>query len=106
MLHDRVEILAVPPDTPDGTVLGPGATVVAVLAAHVGHTAVMQADDPGAAVQVKEQVRVMVDPWPFDHRAHRVRWRGTEYRPDGPAMVRRRRGEDHHLTIPVERVLA
>lgn len=105
ILHDTVEILTVPPGTQDGTVLGPGAAVVAVLPATVGHTTVIDADNPDAAVQVREEARALIRPWPFDHARHRVRWRGVEYRPDGPAMVRSKRGRVHHLTIRLKRVL-
>lgn len=106
ILHDRIEVLRVPDGTPDGTVLGPGATVAAVLPAHVGHSSVMAADEPGAAVQVVEELRAIIEPWPWDHTTHRARWRGVEYRDDGPPMVRRKRGRDHHFTIRLKRVLA
>ena len=105
-LLDRVEILdaAESTDAFGNAVQDWSApTVVARVRAHVSYRAVAVVADGGRMAMI-EQLRAIIDPFPFEEARHRIRWRGSIYMADGPEMVRRRNGVDHHLTIPLRAV--
>lgn len=61
---------------------------------------------PSAVVYV-EQLRVMLAPKsPYIHHRHAVRWRGDTYEADGPPIIHRQHGRDHHLTLQLKRETA
>ena len=78
-------------------------TVVATVPAYVGYVTVDRDIDPGVNALI-EELRAIVRAIPFDPNANRLRWRGQMYTNDGPPMVRRRNGVDHHLTIRLRAV--
>lgn len=106
-LRDRVDILHAAekvdrygqtlPDWTNATVTAAG------LPADVHYTTTALLASPGRTAMV-EELRAVVEPRPFDPTWDRLRWRGDSYAADGPAMIRRRNGIDHHLTIPLKRV--
>lgn len=75
------------------------------LPAHVSYAtvAVVSGDLPGRQAMV-EELRAVIPPVDFDPFMNRLKWRGTTYTNNGPAMVRRLNGRDHHLTIPLKAV--
>lgn len=77
--------------------------VVTELPAQVSYATVANVTTDGRNALI-EELRAIVEPYPFDPLVHRLRWRGQMYTTDGPPMVRRRNGEDHHLTIPLRLV--
>lgn len=78
--------------------------IVATYPAYVGYTSTaLNTAEPGRTAFV-EELRAITPAFNFDPVAHRLRWKGTSYLPDGPAMLRRRNGRDHHLTIPIKAV--
>ena len=66
-------------------------------------TTLRAGDMPGRQAMV-EELRAVIPPIDFDPVLNRLRWRGTDYTNDGPPMVRRLNGRDHHLTIPIKAV--
>lgn len=93
-LADEVEILRAPWTAP---------VVVATLPAEVHYTTVAQITTDGRNALV-EELRCIIEPYDYDALASRIRWRGEMYENEGPPMVRRFKGEDHHLTISLRRV--
>ena len=77
-------------------------TVAANVPAEVAYTTVslMTADGRNALV---EELRAVLPPGTLDD-GNRLRWRGNVYVNDGPVMVRRRNGADHHVTVPIKLV--
>ena len=79
-------------------------TVTAELPAEVAYTTVALNTEGGTRTQLVEQLRAITEPFDYTPGTQRIRWRGEDYTNDGPPMVRRRNGSDHHLTIPLQRV--
>ncbi len=77
--------------------------VVATLPAHVGHVSVAVFVEPGSGAMV-EQLQVIVEPFAYNPARQRFDWKGHLYVNDGPPMLRRRNGADHHLTIALQPV--
>lgn len=108
-LRDRVEILRAgvveDPYSGETTISWTtGVTVQTVLPAQVSYTTtavVSTPDQPGRNALV-EELRAVIPPFDFDPELNRIRWEGTDYTNDGPPMVRRIGGRDHHLTIPMK----
>lgn len=106
-LRDKVEIV-----TADTYEDGHGNTeydwdnpiVVGTLPAYVGYTTTgLFAGEDGRTAFV-EELRAITPAFNFDPVAHRLRWKGETYLPNGPALLRMRNGRDHHLTIPIKAV--
>lgn len=93
-LHDEVEIIRAPWTAP---------VVVATLPAEVHYTTVANVTTDGRNALI-EELRAIIEPYNYDPLAHRIRWRGEMYTNDGPPMVRRLHGQDHHLTISMRLV--
>lgn len=95
ILRDRVDILD-------------GDTVVKLaVPAHVGYRTVGALSNTEHALQLTEKLAVILPPTaPIGHPGDGfvIRWRGTLYDRDGPAMPRRRGDKDHHVTVMVKRV--
>lgn len=49
-----------------------------------------------------EEIRVMLDPLPYDPATMKITWLGNTYKPTGPAEQYTRNGRVHHITIPVK----
>lgn len=79
-------------------------TTVATLPAEVSYTTVATVTEGGRNALI-EELRAITPPYPFDASTQRIAWRGRQYAVDGPPMVRRRHGADHHLTIPLRDVV-
>lgn len=90
-LADEVEIIRAPWTAP---------VVVATLPAEVHYTTVgiVNGDSLGS-LNFKEELRAIIEPFDYDPAVHRIRWDGKTYVNEGPPMIRRLKGEDHHLTI-------
>lgn len=85
-------------DTVDVVTAADGAFVMK-LDAHVGQAASGLSINGNDVFAVNE-LRAIVPAWDdLDIAAHRVRWRGVVYLIDGPPMVRRQHGRDHHMTL-------
>ena len=78
-------------------------TVASAVPAEVVFTTVATYNDDGRNALI-EELRAVVEPMDFDPVWNRLRWRGEVYMTDGPPMIRRRNGTDHHLTIPLKQV--
>lgn len=76
---------------------------VATLPAEVVFTTVAAIHTDGRNALV-EELRAILEPFDYDPVAHRLRWKGKQYANEGPPMIRRRNGTDHHLTIPLKQV--
>ena len=74
---------------------------LATLPAYVGYQTV-GIDSEVNRTAFLEALRVILPACSFDATLHRIRWRGELYLPDGPAMLRRRRGRDLTLTVPIK----
>ncbi len=79
-------------------------TVTADLPAEVVFTSVALNTEGGMRTQLVEQLRAITEPFDYTPGTQRIRWRGEDYTNDGPAMIRRRGGRDHHQTLPLTRV--
>jgi len=96
-LHDAVDIVG----TSGGTAWD---VTLATLPAYVGYqTAGIDNSEVGRTAFI-ESLRVILPACSFEATAHRIRWRGELYLADGPAMLRRRRGRDLTLTVPIKAV--
>lgn len=78
------------------------ALVAAGVRAEVHYTTTAAIVSAGRTAIV-EELRCVIEPIQFGND-YRIRWRGKVYSSDGAAMVRRRNGRDHHLTIPLRYV--
>ncbi|MFD6134571.1 hypothetical protein [Isoptericola sp. NPDC060257] len=91
-LHDEVDIV------------GDGDVTLATLPAYVGYqTAGIDNSEDGRTAFL-ESLRVILPACSFDAVNHRIRWRGQLYQSAGPEMLRRRRGRDLTLTVPIKLV--
>ncbi|CAG7845775.1 hypothetical protein USB125703_02050 [Pseudoclavibacter triregionum] len=100
-LRDKVEIIAAKVVTDqygETTTDWRTPVVVASAPAQVGYMSVAQLVAPGVNSFV-EQLRAVMPVVPFDSSKNRIRWRGKVYAADGQAMIRRRNGRDHHMTL-------
>ena len=107
-LNDRVDILAptMVLDPYSGETAANWAqpiTIATNVPAEVSFTtiATIVTADRNALV---EELRAIIEPRAFDPALNRLRWRGNTYTTNGPPMIRRRAGVDHHLTIPMKLV--
>jgi len=96
-LHDTVDIVG----QSGGTTWD---VTLATLPAYVGYqTAGIDNSEVGRTAFV-ESLRAILPACNFDATAHRIRWNGDLYMPNGPEMLRRRRGRDLTLTVPIKLV--
>ncbi len=100
-LTDRVEISTL--EVFEGP-WGPVETETArgTYRANVHYTTVGIATSEAGAKSEAEEIRVILDPMPYDAATMRIVWNGRTYTPNGPAMIRRRDGQIHHVTIPLK----
>lgn len=70
--------------------------------ANVSYTTVGIATSTAGAKSEVEEIRVMLDPLAYDAGTMRITWNGNTYKADGPALIRRRDGRTHHVTIPLK----
>lgn len=82
------------------------------LPAHVGTTKAARGNASDESLYLVEELRavlpvreVVADPTGTNADGTRFRWRGALYRAESAAMVRRRAGKDHHMTVILERIL-
>ena len=96
-LHDTITITS--------TLAGGGRPEDMTVRAHVYTLSGANPAEPNRPALMVSQLRAMVAPLPreLDTFYDRVEHHGTEYRIDGPAMGRYRRGRLHHWTISLER---
>jgi len=92
-LHDTVDIV----ETDGGALL-------ATLPAYVGYTSTALNTSEDGRTAFVEELRALLPAFNYNPAAHRIRWNGTLYQSDGPGMLRRVRGRDHHLTVPIKAV--
>jgi len=78
--------------------------VVATYPAYVGYTATALNTGEVGRTAFVEELRAITPAFSFNPARYRLRWKGGVYLPNGPAMLRRRNGRDHHLTIPIKAV--
>lgn len=71
--------------------------------ANVSYTLTEREAEPGR-VDLKEELRALVQLQEWDSSTMRLKWNGRMFYSDGPALVRRRNGRTHHLTIPLSYV--
>ena len=106
-LHDEVEIITADSYTDPGgdeVIDWNNPVVAATLPAYVGYqTAGLDNSEVGRTAFI-EELRVITPAFNFQPPDHRIRWRGEAYLPNGPAMLRRRRGRDLTLTVPIKLV--
>lgn len=85
------------------TTWDPPTVVASDVPAEVSFTTVATFNDLGRQALI-EELRAIIEPRAFDPVLNRLQWRGSTYQTDGPPMIRRRNGADHHLTIPLKLV--
>lgn len=104
-LRDSVEIWEQVPtgelDSHRNPIIGPP-TFVASVPAALSYTSA-EADPYGGRTGYLEQLRVILAPFDYDVFTMHIRWRSQKFTNDGPPMIRRRNGKDHHLTIPLKK---
>jgi hypothetical protein len=103
ILRDRVDVVQKTVVVVDGFEQVDWTVVATNVPAEVSFTTVAVVQDTGRTALV-EELRAVIEPRDFDAATHRLKWRGKTYMANGPAMVRRRGGRDHHLTIPIRDV--
>lgn len=105
-LRDRVEIVAarITEDQYGDRVVDWGdPIVVASVRAQVGYMSVAKLVAAGVDSLV-EELRAVMEMTPLNVDSDRLRWRGNVYAADGPPMIRRRNGVDHHMTVVLKRL--
>lgn len=109
ILTDHVELLTAgteeDPYSGETTVSWTVGVTSTLLPAHVSYASVSVTNGgmPGRQAMV-EELRAVIPPVDFDPIVNRLRWNGTDYTNDGPPMLRRINGRDHHLTVPLRAV--
>lgn len=98
-LHDSITIRSTVPE-------GPSRPEDMTVPAHVYTLSGANPREPDRPFLMVSSLRAIVGPLPreLDPAYDRVDHHGTEYRIDGPAMGRYRRGRLHHWTMNLERI--
>lgn len=93
-------------DTIDVVRKSDGQTVLEGVPAHVGYRSILsgsnEAGRPWALDETLEAITRPLSDVP-NWTTRQIRWRGTLYDMDGPPMVRRQHGRDHHMTFRLQR---
>ena len=75
--------------------------VVATISAQVDYKTTAIFDDQNRYGTIT-QLTAYCRPFAFDDSTQRMRWRGTDYVPDGPMRERSTQGRTHHVEIPLK----
>lgn len=95
-LTDKVELWTLDSGTTDYS-------YVSTHRANVSYQLTERSPEPGRVVLV-EELRAIVQLPEWDSTTMRLKWNDRMFYSDGPALVRRKNGRTHHLTIPLTHV--
>ena len=102
--RDRIEVIEgriVRDDYGNEEIKWDDPVIVATVPAHVDYANTAIFDDVNRYGTIT-QLTVYCRPFAFDDAEQRIRWRGTDYLPDGPMRERSAQGRTHHVEIPLK----
>lgn len=76
-----------------------------VIRAYVGSPIVMRDFGGREGISIQERLQAVIPPTEGIEDMTPIEWRGESYVANGPPIVRRKAGKDHHMTVTLRRAI-